>query len=82
MLRITLVTPRGTKDFHGALFAYNRNSKFAANNFFNNRTPNVNGVQQDIAKKPPFRNRNQYGGKVSGPFPVPGFGEGTPAFFP
>ncbi len=79
--QITLVTPRGTKDFHGALFAYNRNSKFAANNFFNNRTPNVNGVQQDIAKKPPFRNRNQYGGKVSGPFPVPGFGEGTPAFF-
>jgi hypothetical protein len=79
--QIILVTPRGTKDFHGALFAYNRNSKFSANNFFNNRTPDVNGVQQAIAKTPPFRNRNQYGGKVSGPFPVPGFGEGTPAFF-
>ncbi len=78
--QIILVTPRGTKDFHGALFAYNRNSRFAANNFFNNRTPNVNGVQQDIAKKPPFRNRNQYGGKISGPFPTPMFGEGTPWF--
>jgi hypothetical protein len=78
--QIILVTPRGTSDFHGALFAYNRNSRFAANNFFNNRTPNINGVQQEIAKKPPFRNRNQYGGKVSGPFPTPMFGEGTPYF--
>jgi hypothetical protein len=69
--QIILVTPRGTKDFHGALFAYNRNSDFAANNFFNNRS----GVER------PFRNRNQYGGKVSGPFWVPGFGEGTPMFF-
>ena len=78
--QIILVTPRGQKDFHGALFAYNRNSRFAANTFFNNRTPNVNGVQQDIAKKPPIRNRNQYGGKVSGPFMTPHFGEGGPVF--
>ncbi len=69
--QIILVMPRGSKDFHGALFAYNRNSEFAANNFFNNKT----GVER------PFRNRNQYGGKISGPFPVPGFGEGTPMFF-
>ncbi|MEP6946423.1 MAG: carboxypeptidase-like regulatory domain-containing protein [Acidobacteriota bacterium] len=85
--QISLVTPRGQKNFHGALFAYNRNSRFGANTFFNNRTLNaknpVTGVyeQQSIAKAPPFRNRNQYGGKVSGPFPVPGFGEGTPMFF-
>ena len=79
--QITLVTPRGTKDFHGALFAYNRNSHFAANNFFNNRTPNkADGTRADVAIKPPFRNRNQYGGKISGPFPVPVFGEGTPLF--
>jgi len=69
--QIRLVTPRGTKDFHGALFAYNRNSEFAANSFFNNR--------QGLAK--PFRNRNQFGGKISGPMPVPGFGEGTPVIF-
>ncbi|MEZ5345365.1 MAG: carboxypeptidase-like regulatory domain-containing protein [Pyrinomonadaceae bacterium] len=69
--QIRLVTPRGTKDFHGALFAYNRNSAFAANSFFNNRS----GLDR------PFRNRNQFGGKVSGPLPVPGFGEGTPMFF-
>ncbi len=74
--QIRLVTPRGTKDFHGALFAYNRNSAFGANNFFSNRSPN-----QLLNEKPPFRNRNQFGGKVSGPMPVPGFGEGTPFFF-
>ncbi|MEZ5427426.1 MAG: carboxypeptidase-like regulatory domain-containing protein [Pyrinomonadaceae bacterium] len=69
--QIRLVTPRGTKDFHGALFAYNRNSAFAANSFFNNRQ----GLDR------PFRNRNQYGGKISGPMPVPGIGEGTPVLF-
>ncbi len=67
--QIRLVTPRGSKDFHGALFAYNRNSYFAANNFFNNR----NGVAR------PFRNRNQFGGKASGRFPLPRFGEGGPS---
>ncbi len=69
--QIRLVTPRGTKNFHGALFAYNRNSAFAANNFFSNRS----GLER------PFRNRNQFGGKLSGPLPLPGFGEGTPVFY-
>jgi hypothetical protein len=68
--QITLVTPRGTSEFRGALFAYNRNSAFAANNFFNNRS-NV-----PLA----FRNRNQYGGKIGGPIPTPRFGEGGPIF--
>ncbi len=79
--QIILVTPRGTKDFHGALFAYNRNSAFAANNFFNNRTPNLaNGSQDPVAIKPAFRNRNQYGGKIGGQFPILSFGEGGPMF--
>lgn len=73
--QVKLVTPRGTKDFHGGLFEYNRNSRFGANNFFNNRSsdPSLN-------QAPPFRNRNQYGGKISGPFPVPHFGTGGPAW--
>lgn len=79
--QIILVTPRGTKDFHGALFAYNRNSAFAANNFFSNRTPNnADGSQAQEAIKPGFRNRNQYGGKIGGPLPIPHFGEGGPIF--
>ena len=68
--QIRLVTPRGTKDFHGALFAYNRNSEFAANTFFSNKA----GLER------PFRNRNQFGGKLSGPMWLPGVGEGTPIF--
>ncbi len=68
--QIQLVTPRGGRDFHGAGYIYNRNSKFAANDFGNNAT----GVER------PFLNRNQFGGKISGPFPFPGFGQGTPYF--
>ncbi|MDQ4120895.1 MAG: TonB-dependent receptor [Acidobacteriota bacterium] len=66
--QIRLVTPRGGKDISGALYAYNRNSAFAANNFFNNR--------QGLGL--PFRNRNNFGGKVGGPMPIPAFGEGGP----
>lgn len=64
--QVQLVTPRGQSDIHGALYIFNRNSKFAANEFFNNasRTPR------------PFLNRNQFGGKLSGPLPLPRFGEG------
>lgn len=69
--QIQLVTPRGGSDFHGAGYVYNRNSAFAANDFGNNAA----GVEK------PFLNRNQFGGKVSGPLPFPGFGEGTPFFF-
>ncbi len=69
--QVQLVTPRGTSDFHGALYLYNRASHFAANTFFNNfARPGV---------RRPFLNRNQYGGKVSGPFPLPRFGEGGPS---
>jgi hypothetical protein len=64
--QVQLVTPRGSSEFHGALYLYNRASHFAANTFFNN----FSGVPR------PFLNRNQYGGKISGPFPLPRFGEG------
>ena len=67
--QVQLVTPRGGSDFHGALFAYNRNSKLAANEFFSNA---VNSPR-------PFLNRNQFGGKVGGPLTLPRFGEGGPA---
>jgi Carboxypeptidase regulatory-like domain len=54
--QVQLVTPRGSNDFHGAAYWYNRNSHFAANNYFNN----FSGVAR------PFLNRNQFGGKGSG----------------
>lgn len=69
--QVQLVTPRGSSDYHGALYLYNRASHFASNTFFNN-----------FSKVPrPFLNRNQYGGKVSGPFPLPRFGEGGASTF-
>ncbi|HEY9284602.1 MAG TPA: carboxypeptidase-like regulatory domain-containing protein [Pyrinomonadaceae bacterium] len=67
--QVVLVTPRGGSDFHGNLFAFNRNSYFAANNFFNN----TNNVPRA------FLNRNQFGGTLSGPSILPRFGEGGPA---
>jgi hypothetical protein len=73
--QIRLVTPRGTKDFHGALFAYNRNSAFG-------RMISSVIVQAQFKQLTlvPFRNRNQFGGKISGPMPVFNFGEGGPTF--
>ena len=52
--QIVLVTPSGTNFYHGSLYWYNRNNKFAANDWFNNR----DGV--DL----PFLNQNQIGGSL------------------
>ncbi|MBL8206740.1 MAG: TonB-dependent receptor, partial [Blastocatellia bacterium] len=55
--QVQFVTPRGQNAFHGSAQLYNRNSEFAANRYFNNAsgTPRA------------FLNRNQFGGKISGP---------------
>lgn len=63
---VQLVTPRGGSEYHGALYEFNRNSKFGANSFFGN----TNGSARS------FLNRNQFGGTISGPAPLPRFGEG------
>ncbi len=55
--QVQLVTPRGSNEFSGAAFIYNRNSKFGANDFFRNRSGTPN----------PFLNRNQFGGRLAGP---------------
>lgn len=75
--QITFVTPRGSNAFHGAVWEYNRNSKFGANTWFNNQAgsfgPNDASVLAGFKKNGearvprPFRNRNQYGFKVAGP---------------
>lgn len=67
---VQLVTPRGGKEFHGSLYEFNRNSKFASNTFFNNAS--------NLAR--PFLNRNEFGGSISGPAYLPNFGEGGPMF--
>lgn len=72
---IQLVTPRGGSEFHGNLYEFNRNSKFTANSFFNNATPDAQG--NAIPKA--FLNRNEFGGSISGPSPIFRFGEGGPS---
>lgn len=67
---VQLVTPRGGKQFSGNLYAFNRNSYFAANTWRNNWENN----------NKPFLNRNQYGGSIGGPVPIFNFGEGGPMF--
>ncbi|HEY2847146.1 MAG TPA: carboxypeptidase regulatory-like domain-containing protein, partial [Pyrinomonadaceae bacterium] len=75
--QIAFVTPRGSNTIHGAVWEYNRNSKFGANSWFNNAAGNfgpndslvLSGAKKaGDAKSPrPFRNRNQYGFKIAGP---------------
>jgi hypothetical protein len=55
--QISLVTKSGTNSWHGSAHEYNRNTLFAANDFFNNKL----GIS-----KPPL-NRNQFGGSLGGP---------------
>jgi hypothetical protein len=55
--QVALVTKGGTDQLHGSAYWYNRNTDFAANNFFNNR----NGVPL------PKLNRNMFGASVGGP---------------
>lgn len=54
--QVTLSTRSGSNDFHGSVYWYNRNSKFAANEWFNNRS-NVSI---------PFLNLNQPGAALGG----------------
>ena len=35
--QVRMVTPQGTNRFKGSVYEYNRNSRFAANTFFNKR---------------------------------------------
>lgn len=75
--QVTFVTPRGGNEFHGAGWIYNRNSKFGANSFFANAGGQYGPTHPAViagfrhageAVNPrPFRNRNQYGFKASGP---------------
>lgn len=55
--QVSLVTKSGTNALHGSAYEYNRDSKFAANSFFNNRA----GLAKEQLK------RNQYGASVGGP---------------
>lgn len=56
-MTIRFVTKRGTNQFHGGLFAQNRNDALNANSYFNN--------SRNIAR--PKINQNDFGGNIGGP---------------
>lgn len=69
--QIQLATKSGSNDLHGSLREFYRTDKTAANSFFNNK----NGVAR------PKLQRHQFGGTISGPLPIPNFGDsGGPMF--
>jgi hypothetical protein len=53
--QVIVATKAGTNEFHGSLFAFNRNRALSAKNFFATHLP-----------KPAF-NRNEFGGALGGP---------------
>ena len=61
--QITLVTKSGTNSIHGAVYAYNRNNLFHANDFFNKQTQAAEGLPNVPLKLI----RNVFGASVGGP---------------
>jgi Carboxypeptidase regulatory-like domain len=55
--QVVLVTKSGSNQLHGSAYEYNRNTLFAANSWFNNRS----GVDRTPL------NRNQFGASLGGP---------------
>ena len=55
--QISLVTRSGTNNYHGSLYEFHRNDKFAANDWFSNKA----GVAR------PKLLRNNFGGAIGGP---------------
>jgi hypothetical protein len=65
--QIIATTKRGTNELHGNLFWFHRNDNFDARNFFELR-------------KTEFK-RNQIGGTLGGPLPLPGVADPSRAWF-
>ncbi|HUS19045.1 MAG TPA: TonB-dependent receptor [Terriglobales bacterium] len=61
--QVKFKTDAGGNAFHGSVYEFNRNSFFGANSY---RNKNVIAPVTVLPK--PFLNRNQFGGRLSGPF--------------
>lgn len=73
--QVNIRTQRGSSDFHGSVYWYQRTNAFNANTWFNNR----NGV--DASGNPvsprPYQLRNTIGVSAGGPVYIPGLYEQT-----
>jgi hypothetical protein len=61
--QVVLVTKSGTNQFHGSLYEYNRDTIFAANDWFNKEAQ----ASEGLPNKPGKLIRNTYGGTFGGP---------------
>ncbi|MGB7191179.1 MAG: TonB-dependent receptor [Acidobacteriaceae bacterium] len=61
--QVALVTRSGSNQFHGAVYIYNRNNLFHANDFFNKQTQAAEG----LPNRPLKLIRNTFGAAVGGP---------------
>ena len=61
--QITLVTKSGTNKLHGSLYEYNRNTYFAANDWFNKASQ----ISAGLPNKPGELIRNTFGASLGGP---------------
>lgn len=61
--QVTLVTRSGTDNFHGSLYEYNRNTLFAANDWFNKAAE----ISSGLPNKPGSLIRNTFGARLGGP---------------
>ena len=59
---VNVVTKSGTNKFHGAVWEFNRNNFFNANDFFYKRSER----SELLANKPPEVKQNQFGGALGG----------------
>jgi hypothetical protein len=61
--QVTLVTKSGTDTFHGSLYEFNRNTFFAANDWFNKTSQ----LSAGLPNKPGKLIRNTFGASLGGP---------------
>ncbi|MCU1297410.1 MAG: Cna domain protein [Acidobacteriaceae bacterium] len=61
--QVNMVTKSGTNSIHGSLYEYNRNTFFAANDWFNKQAELTSGLRN----KPGSLLRNTYGASIGGP---------------
>ncbi len=61
--QVVLVTKSGTNQFHGSAYEYNRNTYFAANDWFNKKAE----VSSGLPNKPGQLIRNTFGATLGGP---------------
>ncbi|MGH9351652.1 MAG: carboxypeptidase regulatory-like domain-containing protein [Terriglobia bacterium] len=68
---VAVNTKSGTKQFHGTLWEFDRNTAFDANPYFNTHDASGNVLPMASQTSTPTLHFNQWGGNLGGPIPIP-----------